>query len=106
MWEYYRRTVCNQADVPFGTTTNKILIIILIVIIIKQTLCWLFFLHMSQLIFTVGVESYASNEPHDADYLKASWQKTHHCVFSVNSRYMVCNFVNTASRNLPVTILA
>lgn len=77
---------------------------------------------MSQLIFTVGVESYASNEPHDADYLKPSWlfylivnlsvecftdfQKTHHCAFSVNSRYMVCNFVNAASRNLPVTILA
>lgn len=79
-------------------------------------------LHMPELIFTVGVESYANKEPQDADYLKPSWlfflivnhsvdwitdfQQTYHCAFSVNSRYMVRNFISPASRNLQVTILA
>lgn len=52
-------------------------------------------LHMPRLMFTVGVESYSSKKPRDADYLKPSWlfylivnhsvewiialYKTHHC---------------------------
>lgn len=79
-------------------------------------------LHMSHLMFTAGVESDASREPHNADYLKPSWlfylivnhsvewitdfQQTHHCAFLANSRYRVCNVVNAASRNLLVPILA
>lgn len=109
MWEYSLRTfIWFHHLVSFGTTANKILIIIK-----KDSM--LASLHMSHLMFTAGVESDASREPHNADYLKPSWlfylivnhsvewitdfQQTHHCAFLANSRYRVCNMVNTASRN-------
>lgn len=69
-------------------------------------------LHMPRLMFTVGVESYSSKKPQDADYLKPSWlfylivnhsvdwitafYKTHHCAkmsgfsFCFHSKWQVC----------------
>lgn len=72
MCEYDRKIVCNQPNVSFDGTTREMIIILKNNNNNKTDLMPVI-LHMPQLIFTVGVESYASKEPQDADYLKPSW---------------------------------